>query len=109
MSGFDRLLADLARPEALVELAALFACLALAWALAWSLGRERGADAGIGGALRDPGGKVGGDGVGEFRLLRRHREVVVEVADGAEQQAFLGFAGDDDRLAGIAAFLPARL
>lgn len=44
MSGFDRLLADLARPEALVELAALFACLALAWALAWSLGRERGAD-----------------------------------------------------------------
>lgn len=42
MSGFEGLLADLARPQGLVEVGVLLACLALAWGAAWALGRERG-------------------------------------------------------------------
>lgn len=42
MSGVDALLADLTRPHTLLELAALLACLVLAWGLSWWLGRGRG-------------------------------------------------------------------
>lgn len=41
MSGMDALLADLTRPQTLLELAALLGCLVVAWGLSWWLGRGR--------------------------------------------------------------------
>ena len=57
----------------------------------------------------DPGGEVGDERVGQLRFLRRHLHVRLEVADVTKEQAFVGFARDDDRGARIAAFLPAGL
>ena len=57
----------------------------------------------------DPGGEVGDERVRQFRLLRRHLHVRLEVADIAKEQTFVGLAGHDDRSARIAAFLPAGL
>ncbi|MEY3958659.1 MAG: hypothetical protein RJA37_1262 [Verrucomicrobiota bacterium] len=71
----------------------------------------------LGGRLRarvrrahaDPGRQVGEHRVGQLRLLRRHLHVLLQVEHRAQQQAFVGLARDDDRLAGVAAFLPPGL
>ena len=60
-------------------------------------------------AHADPSRQVGQDGVGQLGLLRRHLHVRLRVQDRAEEEALVRLAGDDDRLAGVAAFLPSSL
>ena len=77
--------------------------------LVGALGLSGGLIARVDGPGLDPGGEVGDDGVGQLGLLRRHLEVGLEVADRAQEESLVWLARDDDRFAGIPAFLPAGL